>query len=134
MSNEVKWKEKVIWEGCYPCPPDEKKCTVIHPDERFSVIHGEENKGLIDIFVSTDKVHFGIFYVSPFAHLDASAPHEGDEAYYVMSGEGAVVVNDMETYRIKAGDAFYLPAGLKHQWFNFGGERMDIVWAVAPKL
>lgn len=134
MSKGVVWKEKVMWQGCYPCPPDKKKCVVIRPEERLSIIHGDENKGLIDIFVSSDMLHFGIFYVSPFSHLDASAPHEGDEAYYIMSGEGVVMVEDGETYHVKAGDAFYLPKGHKHQWFNFGKERLDIIWAVAPKL
>ncbi|MCD6508469.1 cupin domain-containing protein [Candidatus Poribacteria bacterium] len=129
-----KWRERFSWQGVYPCKPEEKKPVVITEDKKISLIHGVEKKGLVEIFVSSDKIHFGIFYVSPFDHLDPSAPHEGDEVYYILEGEGVVLIEDKDVYAVKEGDAFYLPEGLKHQWFNFSGKRLAVLWALAPKL
>lgn len=137
MSEEKKgdeWRERLLWQGKYPFKPEDKRCMVISEKDRLPLIHGEEKKGLIEIFASTDKIHYGIFYVSPFDNLDPSAPHKGDEVYYILKGEGVVAVDDSQTYTVKEGEGFYLPAGLKHQWYNFSGERLDVLWALAPEL
>ncbi len=128
------WKERLAWQGVYPCEPGQKKPVVITNEKKVALLHGEKKKGLVEVFVSSDHIHFGVFYVSPFDHLDASAPHGGDEVYYILKGEGVVLIEDEVTYTVRTGEGFYLPAGTKHQWFNFKEERLDVIWAVAPKL
>lgn len=43
-------------------------------------------------------------------------PHNEDELYYVVSGNGKVRVGD-ETHSVEAGDLVYVEAGLEHDFF-----------------
>jgi mannose-6-phosphate isomerase-like protein (cupin superfamily) len=127
------WAQRASWLGQFPCPPTAKRCKVVRPADKVTFLQGEKPRCLVDLFVSSDTIHFGIFYVPPFQAIDASAPHPGDECYYILEGDGVVLVEDAETYEVKKGDAFYLPAGLKHQWMNFAEKRLDVLWAIAPR-
>ena len=127
------WAERQDWLGRFPFPPGEKKCKIIRSADKLTFLQGEKIKCVVDLFVSSDVIHFGIFYVPPFDAIEASAPHPGDECYYVLAGEGSVLISDTDTYKVSKGDAFYLPAGLKHQWRNFGATKLDVLWAIAPR-
>lgn len=53
--------------------------------------------------------------------------HPGDEISYVLEGEGELLIDGEAPRRVKAGDAFVVPAGKVHDARNVGGTVMKLV-------
>ena len=53
--------------------------------------------------------------------------HPGDEISYVLEGEGELLIEGEDPRRVKAGDAFVIPAGKIHDARNVGGTVMKLV-------
>ena len=53
--------------------------------------------------------------------------HPGDEVSYVLEGEGELLVEGKPPQVVKAGDAFVVPAGVKHDARNTGSQPMKLV-------
>ena len=53
--------------------------------------------------------------------------HPGDEVSYVLEGEGELMVDGQDPRRIKAGEAFVIPAGTIHDAHNIGSSTMKLV-------
>ncbi len=50
--------------------------------------------------------------------IDAQQPHEKDEIYIVISGEGDFFL-DGKTVKFQKGDFLFVPAGIEHRFENF---------------
>ena len=46
--------------------------------------------------------------------------HPGEEISYVMDGEGEILIEGQPPLKVKAGDAFIVPSGAKHDAHNTG--------------
>jgi quercetin dioxygenase-like cupin family protein len=46
--------------------------------------------------------------------------HPGDEISYVLEGEAEILMEGQPARKVKAGDAFVIPAGVKHDARNTG--------------
>ncbi|MES2069646.1 MAG: cupin domain-containing protein [Pseudomonadota bacterium] len=53
--------------------------------------------------------------------------HPGDEISYVLEGEGELLIDGEAPRKLKAGDAFVIPAGKIHDAKNTGGVPMKLV-------
>jgi len=53
--------------------------------------------------------------------------HPGDEISYVQEGEGELLIDGEAPRRLKAGDAFIIPAGKVHDAHNSGSGTMKLV-------
>lgn len=53
--------------------------------------------------------------------------HDEEEVYYVISGEGVMVVGDDE-FAIKAGDALYVPPRVFHTTYQRGNIPLTVLW------
>jgi mannose-6-phosphate isomerase-like protein (cupin superfamily) len=53
-----------------------------------------------------------------------------EEVYYVVSGQGTMVV-DKDEYEIKQGDALYVPPGVFHTTKQTGNVPLTVVWVTA---
>lgn len=53
--------------------------------------------------------------------------HAEEEVYFVISGEGVMVVGSDE-FNIKAGDALYVPPGVFHTTYQRGNLPLTILW------
>ncbi len=53
--------------------------------------------------------------------------HPGDEISYVLEGEGELLIDGEPARRVKAGDAFVVPAGKVHDARNAGSTTMRLV-------
>lgn len=53
--------------------------------------------------------------------------HPGDEISYVLEGEGELLIDGEDPRRVKAGEAFVIPAGKVHDARNVGGTVMKLV-------
>lgn len=53
--------------------------------------------------------------------------HPGDEISYIMEGEGEVLMEGQPPLKVKAGDGFVVPAGVKHDAHNTGTQTLKLV-------
>ena len=53
--------------------------------------------------------------------------HPGDEISYVLEGEGELLIDGEAPRKVKAGDAFVIPAGKVHDAHNGGSATMRLV-------
>jgi quercetin dioxygenase-like cupin family protein len=53
--------------------------------------------------------------------------HPGQEMAYVTEGEGELSVEGQNPRKVKAGDSFIVPAGLKHDLHNTGTQTFKVV-------
>ena len=62
----------------------------------------------------------GSMYIEYYAPIekDLQTPHEQDELYVVVSGEG-IFFNDGKRQVFQSGDVLFVPAGIEHRFENF---------------
>jgi quercetin dioxygenase-like cupin family protein len=53
--------------------------------------------------------------------------HPGDEISYIMEGEGEVLMEGQPPLKVKPGDGFVVPAGVKHDAHNTGSGTLKLV-------
>jgi quercetin dioxygenase-like cupin family protein len=53
--------------------------------------------------------------------------HPGDEISYIMEGEGEILMEGQPALKVKAGDGFVVPAGVKHDAHNTGTQTLKLV-------
>ena len=53
--------------------------------------------------------------------------HPGDEISYIMEGEGEILMEGQPPLKVKAGDGFVIPAGVKHDAHNTGSGTLRLV-------
>ena len=63
---------------------------------------------------------------------DPQTPHEQDELYFIMQGSGEFVLAE-QRYSCRAGDAFFVRAGLPHRFENFSDDFGSWVVFWGPK-
>jgi transcriptional regulator with XRE-family HTH domain len=57
--------------------------------------------------------------------------HDGEEFGFVTSGNLTLVL-DKERYEIGAGESFYFPSHIPHDWRNNGMEDAEVIWVITP--
>ena len=65
--------------------------------------------------------------IYPTGSTTGHAHPDTEEVYYVVSGEGEMVVGE-DRYPIKPGDALYVPPGEFHTTFQTGNAPLVVVW------
>ena len=58
---------------------------------------------------------------------DRQQPHSQDELYFVHGGDGEIIIND-QRFAARAGDAFFVAAGVAHRFENFSTD--FVTWVV----
>jgi quercetin dioxygenase-like cupin family protein len=53
--------------------------------------------------------------------------HPGDEITYVAEGEGEILMEGQAPRKVKAGDGFVIPAGVKHDAHNTGSAPLKLI-------
>src|SRR5579872_5739362 len=53
--------------------------------------------------------------------------HPGDEISYILEGEGEILMEGQPAIKVKAGDGFVIPAGVKHDAHNTGSQKLKLV-------
>ncbi len=56
-----------------------------------------------------------------------SHTHPGDEISYILEGEGEILMEGQPPLKVKAGDGFIVPAGVKHDAHNTGTTTLKLV-------
>jgi quercetin dioxygenase-like cupin family protein len=97
-------------------------------------LEGRERPVPVGILCSTEHLTVGMIRLAPGQQSDPHT-HAGDECLYV--DEGALHVRLPEHrgqgwYELKAGDGFYIPEGVPHQYHNGGATMTRLLFGVAP--
>ncbi len=76
------------------------------------------NKGsfYFDTFLSKETLAAGILVLKP-GEEDTQLPHESDEMYYVLEGDGYLKIKN-KNYSLKKGKAFFVPKNVEHYFFG----------------
>ena len=120
---------------------EKKQMVVIKPRDSLKLIHGNDNRVSVSFFVSNDLIHAGKMII-PANRLSDPESHQGDEVFYVSQGTISILIIEKETrksvsrkrFEIKAGERFFIPAGITHQYFNFSDDMDEIIFSIAPGL
>ena len=70
-------------------------------------------------FLNKDSLAAGILILKP-GEEDTQLPHESDEMYYILEGDGFLKIKNKD-YSIKKDKAFFVPKNTEH--FFFGNKK-----------
>ena len=76
------------------------------------------NKGTsyFDTFLNKNSLSAGILILKPDEE-DTQLPHDSDEMYYVLEGDGFLKIKNKK-YKLKKGKAFFVPKNTEHHFFG----------------
>jgi mannose-6-phosphate isomerase-like protein (cupin superfamily) len=80
-------------------------------------------------FLRVPSMSMGL-YALPAGGVDPQQPHTEDEVYYIVSGRGAIRV-DQEDREVKAGSLVFVKAGVEHRFHSIT-EDLNILVFFAP--
>ena len=61
---------------------------------------------------------------------DTQQPHESDEIYYVISGNGKIVINENE-HDVKPGNIIYIPKNVSHHFRTIDANELIVLYILA---
>lgn len=73
-----------------------------------------------------------LYRIAPGSSSGGAYHHEGEEFVYVISGSCEFWLDEMEHYRLKAGDCLYFPSTQTHRWSNTGTGTAVLLWTNTP--
>ena len=75
-----------------------------------------DSNSYFNTFLEKQSLAAGILSLEP-GEEDTQEPHESDEMYYVLKGNGFLRINKTD-YSVKPGKAFFVPKNIKHPFFG----------------
>lgn len=98
----------------------------------FNTPHGSEIRPLIDRTTSNIELcSLAEEVLPPGAAVIRHHHLQTEEVYYILSGEGEMVVEN-ETRNVKSGDAIFIPRAKTHTLKNTGTEQMTLLLVCGP--
>ncbi|MBU6333744.1 MAG: cupin domain-containing protein [Chloroflexi bacterium] len=97
-------------------------------------IEGHEHRTLIGLLCATEHLTVGRADLRPGTRSDPRQ-HGGDASLYVLAGVLHVLLPDHDGprwFELQPGDGFYVPEGVRYQWFNTGTCPASLLFGVAP--
>ena len=67
-------------------------------------------------FLENESLAAGILLLNP-GQEDTQLPHDSDEIYYILDGNGYLKINKKE-YKISSGMSYYVPKNIEHHFFG----------------
>ena len=110
------------------------KAADVDPRSLRARVNGRDKRVLRDTYYLIDadkgpsqRLTLGVTTIYPTGSTTGHSHDDREEVYYVVSGEGVMVVGEDE-YPIKAGDALYVPPCEYHTTFQSGNAPLTVVW------
>ena len=67
-------------------------------------------------FINRESLAVGVIFLKP-GENDTQDPHDSDEIYYILDGNGFLEIND-EAHRIKKGQVYFVAKGTSHRFYG----------------
>lgn len=106
----------------------------IDPRSLRARVEGRDKAVLRDTYYLIDpkdspsqRLTMGCTTIYPTGTTTGHAHDDMEEVYFVVSGEGVMVVGNDE-YPIKMGDALYVPPGEFHTTYQRGNLPLTVIW------
>ncbi len=81
-------------------------------------------------FLNRKNIAAGILVLEP-GDEDTQSPHDDDEVYYVLRGDGYLKINDKD-YEVSEGKAFYVQKQIPHKFFGNKKELIALYFFSGP--
>ena len=81
----------------------------------------KNNENYFHTFIDRQSLAAGILFLKP-GEEDTQEPHDSDEVYYIISGDGFLKINNKD-YRVSEGKAFFVAKNVEHYFF---GNKKDL--------
>ena len=82
-------------------------------------------------FLRNDSMSLGL-YALPAGGLDPQQPHDEDEVYYIVSGQGQITVGD-ETQPVQPGSLVFVAAEVPHKFHDIREDLNILVFFAPPE-
>ena len=66
-------------------------------------------------FINKESLAVGVIFLKP-GEKDTQEPHESDEIYYILEGNGFLQIN-RKSYRIKSGEIYFVAKCVPHHFY-----------------
>ena len=83
----------------------------------------KKSENYFHTFINRESLAAGILYLEP-GEEDTQTPHESDEIYYVIEGDGFLRINKKD-YPVSEGKVFFVAKDVEH--FFFGNSKKLVV-------
>ncbi|MGE0243910.1 MAG: cupin domain-containing protein [Nitrososphaeraceae archaeon] len=87
-----------------------------------------KSKYFMDI-LNTHSMEIGVINLKK-NQKDTQQPHESDEIYYVISGNGKIVINENE-HDVKPGNIIYIPKNVSHHFRTIDANELIVLYILA---
>ena len=67
-------------------------------------------------FINRDSLAAGVLVLQP-GEEDTQSPHDSDEVYYILKGDGFLKINKKD-YPVSAGKVFFVQKDIEHYFFG----------------
>ncbi len=67
-------------------------------------------------FIDKKSLAVGVIFLNP-GENDTQDPHDSDEIYYILEGNGFLEIND-KSYRIKSGEIYFVAKSVPHHFYG----------------
>jgi mannose-6-phosphate isomerase-like protein (cupin superfamily) len=128
------------WLGRWPMARAERDLErsfwVIRPPNLLWRMEADDEDALIGLIASTEHLTAGRARLLPGQRSGVRCHPSGDLALVVLEGTLNVFLPDAVAEpswsELRPGDAFYVPAGSRYQWFNAGAVPLELLFGIAP--
>ncbi len=76
----------------------------------------KNSESYFQTFINTESLATGVIFLKP-GQNDTQEPHESDEVYYVLSGNGFLQINK-KSYPIKKGQIYFVGKNIPHYFYG----------------
>lgn len=97
-------------------------------------VYGREKAVLRDTYYLVDpktspaqRLTMGCTTIYPTGSTTGHSHDDMEEVYFVVSGEGVMVVGE-DSFAIRSGDGLYVPPGAFHTTFQSGNLPLTVLW------
>ena len=74
------------------------------------------NNSYFHTFINRKSLAVGIIFLKP-GEKDSQEPHDSDEIYYILDGNGFLEINN-EDYSIKKGQTYFVAKDVPHHFYG----------------
>ena len=99
-------------------------------DTRKYIDELQKSSNYFHTFINKDTLAAGVLVLQP-GEKDTQAPHDSDELYYVIRGNGYLKI-DKKDYQVEEGKTFFVPKNIEHFFFGNTKELVVIYFFGGP--
>jgi mannose-6-phosphate isomerase-like protein (cupin superfamily) len=85
----------------------------------------KSNNSYFHTFINRDSLAVGILVLQPDEE-DTQTPHESDEVYYVIKGDGFLKIKDKD-YKVSKDKLFFVAKDVKH-YFHGNSKELQVLY------